>query len=55
MIYFIEINQVLPPTQCCSIFLKNHKGDLSQKSPETRDYWLITPNQLTLCIETNIF
>ena len=22
---------------------------------QTSDYWLITPNQLTLCIESNIF
>ena len=36
---------------------KNHKGDLSQKSPEPKmcDYWLITPNEQTLCIGTNIF
>ena len=33
---------------------KNRKDDLSQKSPEP-SYWLITRNQQTLCIETNIF
>ena len=28
----------------------------SQNCPnQTCDYWLITPNQQTLCIETNIF
>ena len=35
---------------------KNHEVDLSQNHPnQTCDYWLITPNQETLCIETNIF
>ena len=34
---------------------KKHEGDLSQKFPEqTCGYWLITPNQLTLCIENNV-
>ena len=33
---------------------KNHEGDLSQISPnQTCDYWLITPTQQTLSIETN--
>ena len=35
---------------------KNHEGNLSPKSPnQTCGYWLITPNQQTFCIETNIF
>ena len=35
---------------------KNHEADLSQNGPsQTCDYWLITPKQQTLCIETNIF
>ena len=32
---------------------KNHNSDLSQKSPEPNMF--TTPNQQTLCIETNIF
>ena len=38
---------------------KNHQGDLSpvpQNHPnQTCGYWLITPNQQTLCIGTNTF
>ena len=35
---------------------QNYEGDLSQKLPiQTCDYWLITRNQQTLCIEPNIF
>ena len=34
---------------------KNQEGDLSQQSLEPSDYWLITANQQTLCIEINIF
>ena len=37
-------------------FFKNHEGFSFQKIlNETCDYWLIAPNQLTLCTETNIF
>ena len=35
---------------CPSAFLK-----ISIFSNQSRDYWLIAPNQQTLCIETNIF
>ena len=45
------------PERIFEIFkiLKNHGGDLSQKSPEAKcHYRLITTNQQTLCIETNI-
>ena len=49
-----------------SKFSKMHSGNLSQtdlknmrlldKSPEPKcGYWLITPSQQTLCVETNIF
>ena len=42
--------------ECNFKILKNHKDDLSQNRPnQTCDYWLVTPNQQTFCIETNIF
>ena len=47
---------------CPSAFLKSRKfskitrGIYPKNCPsKTCDYWLITPNQQTLCIETNIF
>ena len=43
-------------TRAISKIFKNQKDDLSQKLPESySEYWLIVPNQETLCIETNIF
>ena len=37
------------------IFFENHESDLSKsRANQTCDYWLITPNQQTLYIETNI-
>ena len=39
-----------------SKLFKNHEGDSHKNCPnQTFDYWLITPKQQTLCIETNIF
>ena len=35
--------------------LKNHKGYSKNRPNQTYGYWLIRPNQQTLCIETNIF
>ena len=43
---------------CPSAFLKilkNHKVIYLQNHPnQTCNYWIITPNQQTLCIETNL-
>ena len=38
-----------------SKFLKIAKVTYPKSPNQTCSYWLITPNQQTLCIETNIF
>ena len=39
-------------TSCSNLFFKISRVN---RSKQTCDYWLITPNQQTLCTETNIF
>ena len=49
----LEIAQVKPGQ--FHYFQKSRGSFISKIARIKRDYWLIKPNQLTLCTETNIF